>query len=278
MPYVSVGAENTSTIDLYYEDNGIGPAVVLIHGYPLNGRSWERQQCALIDAGYRVIAYDRRGFGLSSHPTTGYDYDTFAGDLDTLLHVLDLRDTALVGFSMGSGEVIRYLGTYGSSRISKAALLAAVPPFLLRTNDNPDGVDRTVFDDIKEAIRTDRYTYFDAFFAAFYNTDVLMPERISAAVVRANVATANQSSSLATLACVDAWLTDFRADLPRIDVPILVVHGAEDRILPINATARRLPELLENCNYVEILDGPHNICWTHAAETNATLLDFLAAT
>jgi non-heme chloroperoxidase len=276
MPYVSVGAENTSTIDLYYEDNGSGPAVVLIHGYPLNGRSWERQQRALIDAGYRVIAYDRRGFGLSSRPTTGYDYDTFAGDLDTLLHVLDVHDAALVGFSMGTGEVTRYLGNYGSKRISKAALLSAVPPFLLRTDDNPEGVDGTVFHDIKEAIRTDRYTFFDAFFAAFYNTDILMPERISAAVVRANVATANESSSFASLACVDAWLTDFRADLPRIDVPVLVVHGAEDRILPIDATARRLPELLADCTYVEILDGPHNICWTHAEETNAALLDFLA--
>ncbi|TPG35277.1 alpha/beta fold hydrolase [Mycolicibacterium hodleri] len=277
MPHVTVGAENSTTIDLYYEDHGAGPIVVLIHGYPLDGLSWERQQRALLAAGYRVIAYDRRGFGRSSHPTIGYDYDTFAADLDTLLAVIGITDAALIGFSMGTGEVTRYLASYGSDRITKAALLGAVPPFLLKTDDNPDGVDASVFDAIKAAIVADRYVYFDGFFASFLNTDILMPERISAAAVRANVNVAARCSWFASLACVDTWLTDFRADLPRIDVPTLVVHGTEDRILPIDATARRLPALIADCTLVEIADGPHDICWTHAEETNAALLDFLAA-
>jgi non-heme chloroperoxidase len=274
--FVTVGTENTTDVDIYYEDHGTGPAVVLIHGYPLHGRSWELQQRALLQAGYRVIAYDRRGFGQSSQPTTGYDYDTLAADLDTLLGALRVTDVALVGFSMGTGEVARYLGSYGSDRITKVALLAAVPPFLLKTDDNPDGVDGQVFADMKEAILTDRYLYFDAFFASFFNTDILMPERVSAATVRSNAAVAAMSSWFASHACVDTWLTDFRADLPRFDVPTLVVHGTEDRILPIDSTARRLPALIADCTLVEIADGPHNICWTHADETNASLLDFLA--
>lgn len=271
MSYLAVGAG----VDLYYEDHGTGPIVVLIHGYPLNGRSFERQERALLDAGYRVIAYDRRGFGLSSQPTVGYDYDTFASDLNTLLENLAVTDAALVGFSMGSGEVVRYLSTYGSARITKAVLLGAVPPFLLATADNPDGVDGAVFDDIKAAILADRYAYFDAFFANFLNTDILMPDRVSAAAVRANVNVAAGCSWFASYGCVDAWLTDFRPDLPRIDVPTLVVHGTEDRVLPIDATARRLPALIADCTLVEIDSGPHHICWTHADETNVALLDFL---
>jgi non-heme chloroperoxidase len=274
--FVTVGTENSTDVDIYYEDHGTGPIVVLIHGYPLNGRSWERQLRALLNAGYRVIAYDRRGFGQSSHPATGYDYDTFAADLDTLLSAVNVRDGALVGFSMGSGEVIRYVGSYGSDRITKAALLGAVPPFLLKTSDNQEGVDGGVFAGIKESILADRYAYFDTFFASFFNTDILMPERISAAAVRASATVAAASSWLASYACVDTWLTDFRADLPRIDVPTLVVHGTEDRIMPIEATARRLPALIADCTLVEIADGPHNICWTHADETNSALLDFLA--
>jgi non-heme chloroperoxidase len=274
--FVTVGVENTTDIGIYYEDHGTGPVVVLIHGYPLGGRSWERQQRALLGAGYRVITYDRRGFGQSSQPTTGYDYDTFAADLDTLLSALHLTGAALVGFSMGAGEITRYLGSYGSDRIAKVALLGAIPPFLLKTADNPAGVDGAVFAAIKEAILADRYAYFDTFLASFFNTDILMPERISAAAVRAHATVAAASSWFASYVCVNTWLTDFRADLPRIDVPTLVVHGTEDRILPIDATARRLPALIADCTLVEIDGGPHNICWTHADQLNAALLDFLA--
>ena len=276
MATVTVGQQNGADIEIYYEDHGSGRPVVLIHGYPLNGRSWERQLPPLLAAGHRVIAYDRRGFGKSSQPTIGYDYDTFAADLHALLEHLDLADVALVGFSMGSGEVTRYLGSYGSARISRAALLGAIPPFLLKTADNPLGVDRSVFEGIKQAVLADRYAYFEDFFANFYNADTLGGTRISQAALKASFAVAVQASPLATYACVDTWLTDFRDDLPKIDVPVLVVHGDADRILPLEATAARLPDLLPGSNLVVVEGGPHNIAWTHPDEVNAALLPFLA--
>ena len=161
MSYVTVGTENSADIRIYYEDHGGGQPVVLIHGYPLNGHSWERQQRVLLQAGYRVITYDRRGFGQSSQPTAGYDYDTLAADLNALLEHLNLTGIVLGGFSMGTGEVIRYLGRYGSGRVAKAALFGVIPPFLLKAPDNPDGVDGQVFEDIKAAIVKDRYAYFE---------------------------------------------------------------------------------------------------------------------
>lgn len=278
MPYVTVGGENTADIAIHYNDRGSGDPVVLIHGYPLNGNSWEKQETALLAAGYRCISYDRRGFGGSTQPTTGYDYDTFAEDLKAVLDHLALdQDVTLVGFSMGTGEVTRYLGRYGSAGISKIALLGVIPPFLLNTDDNPQGIPGEVFDAIKSAIAADRYAYFDRFFADFYNTDLLAPERISEAALRASFQVAAASSPYASYACVDAWLTDFRADLPKIDVPTLVVHGAADRILPFNATAGRLRDenLIADLTVVEIPDGPHNICWTFPDEVNSTLLEFL---
>jgi non-heme chloroperoxidase len=275
MPYISVGEENSASIDLYYEDHGSGAPVVLIHGYPLNGHSWEKQVPVLLDAGYRVIAYDRRGFGDSSQPTVGYDYDTFAADLNALMEKLNLRDTTLVGFSMGTGEVTRYLGRYGSERVSKAALLGPIPPFLVKTDDNPQGVPQSVFDGIMASIRKDRYAYFKSFFDNFYNVDKLGGTRISDEAWRASFQVAVGASAYATLACVPTWLTDFRKDLPKIDVPTLVVQGTEDRILPIDATGRRLPALIKGVKYTEIDGGPHNIGWTHPDEVNRALLDFL---
>jgi non-heme chloroperoxidase len=277
MPYVNVGAENSGPIELYYEDHGVGRPVVLIHGYPLNGHSWERQVPDLLDAGYRVIAYDRRGFGASSQPTVGYDYDTFAADLNALMVQLDLRDAVLVGFSMGTGEVTRYLGTYGSARVRQAALLGPIPPFLLQTDDNPQGVPQSVFEGLMAAIRRDRYAYFKQFFADFYNLDKLGGSRISEEAWRASYQVAVGSSAYATLACVPTWLTDFRGDLPKIDVPTLVVQGTEDRILPIDATGRRLPGLIKGATLTEIEGGPHNIGWTHSDEVNRALLSFLKA-
>jgi non-heme chloroperoxidase len=280
MSYVKVGTENGADISIYYEDHGQGRPVVLIHGYPLDGHSWERQHRVLLAAGYRVISYDRRGFGRSSQPAVGYDYDTFAADLAALLDHLDLTGAVLVGFSMGTGEVTRYLGRYGSARISKAALLGAVPPFLLKTDDNPLGVDAQVFDAqvfdaIKAAIIADRYAYFEDFFNNFYNVDKLAPERIGERAWQAGFNVAAGASPFATYACVDTWLTDFRADLPKIDVPVLVVHGTEDRILPIEATAQRLPALIEDIRLVPVEGGPHNIAWTHPDEVNEALLAFL---
>jgi non-heme chloroperoxidase len=276
MATVTVGSENGNDINLYFEDHGSGPPVVLIHGYPLNGRSWERQERALLAAGYRAINYDRRGFGLSSQPTVGYDYDTFAADLNALLEHLDLQDIVLVGFSMGTGEVTRYLGRYGSARVRKAALLGAIPPFLLQTDDNPEGVPGEVFEGIKAAVVKDRYAYFKDFFDNFYNTDVLGGSRISEQAWQASFNVAAGASPHASYACVDSWLTDFRGDLPKIDVPILVVHGTEDRILPLSATAQRLPGLVDDLKLVTVEGGPHNIAWTHPDEVNKPLLEFLA--
>ncbi|CCK28842.1 Non-haem bromoperoxidase [Streptomyces davaonensis JCM 4913] len=276
MPYITVGEENSAPIELYYEDHGSGQPVVLIHGYPLDGHSWEKQLPALLKAGHRVITYDRRGFGRSSKPATGYDYDTFASDLDTLLTTLDLTDTALVGFSMGTGEVGRYLGTYGSQRIAKAVFLASLEPFLLKTDDNPAGVDQQVFDGILEAVTKDRYAYFTGFFQAFYNLDDTLGDRISSEAVSASWTVAGTSSSVASVACVPTWLTDFRGDVARIDVPALIVHGTADRILPVEATGRPFHALLPSAEYVEIDGAPHGLLWTHAEEVNAALLAFLA--
>jgi non-heme chloroperoxidase len=276
MPYVTVGTENDAPIKIHYEDHGSGRPIVLIHGYPLDGNSWERQERDLLANGYRVIAYDRRGFGRSDQPTLGYDYDTFAGDLKVLMDHLDLSDAVLVGFSMGTGEVIRYLGTYGSGRVRKAALLGAIPPFLLKTDDNPEGVEDTVFADIEAAIIKDRYAHFENFLNNFYNVDVLGGTRISDRAWQASFNVAAGCSPHATYACVDTWLTDFRADLPKIDVPVLVLHGTEDRILPFQSTAARLPALMANCTLVPVEGGPHNIGWTHPEEVNVALLTFLS--
>jgi non-heme chloroperoxidase len=276
MPFIIVGTENEAPIEIHYEDHGSGRPVVLIHGYPLNGNSWERQERELLGHGHRVISYDRRGFGRSSQPTVGYDYDTFAADLKALLDHLDLRDVTLAGFSMGSGEVVRYLGTYGSQRVRNAALLGAIPPFLLKTDDNPEGVDGQVFEDIKAAIAADRYAYFEDFLNNFYNVDVLGGSRISDRAWQASFLVAAGASPFASYACVDTWLTDFRDDVAKIDVPTLVVHGTEDRILPFAATAARLPRLIRDVRLVSVEGGPHNIAWTHPDEVNAALLQFTA--
>src|SRR5260370_20246550 len=244
MPYIRVGKENSGSIDLYYEDHGSGSRVVLIHGYPLSGASWEKQVPALLNAGYRVITYDRRGFGKSSQPTTGYNYDTFAEDLQKVVTKLELRDFALVGFSMGGGEVARYLGKYGSKGVSSAVFIASVPPFLLKTADNPEGVDASVFEGIQKAIIADRYTFFTAVFKNFYNTDVFMCKRVSEHVVHVSWNLAASASATASRACVPTWLEDFRNDLARVDVPTLVIHGDADRILPLSAAGVRPAHLL----------------------------------
>jgi non-heme chloroperoxidase len=277
MPHIQVGKENSGNIELYYEDHGSGQPVVLIHGWPLSGASWEKQLAALLEAGYRAITYDRRGFGRSSQPAFGYDYETFAKDLNELLTTLDLRDAVLVGFSMGTGECARYLGTYGSERVSKVVLIASVPPFLLKTPDNPKGVDASVFDGIKKSLARDRPAFLSEFFANFYNVDVLGGDRISDEAVRLTWNVAAGASPKGTLDCVQAWLTDFREDLPRIDVPALVVHGDADRITPLDATGSRLHEALEGSRFVLVEGGPHGLLWTHAEEVNRALLDFLQA-
>jgi non-heme chloroperoxidase len=275
MPYVSVGKENSADVELYYEDHGSGDAVILIHGYPLSGASWERQIPALLSAGHRVITYDRRGFGKSSQPTTGYNYDTFAEDVHKLVTKLALKKFSLVGFSMGGGEVVRYIGKYGSKQVSRAVILGGVPPYLLKTSDNPEGVDEALFKGIEEQARSDRYAFFTEFFKNFYNTDVHLGKRVSEEVVRASWNVAASASPYASFACVPTWHEDFRQDIAKIDIPTLLIHGEQDRIVPIDASGRRTAKLIKGARLVTIPDGPHNIAWTHAEEVNRELVKFL---
>jgi len=275
MPYITVGKENSGDIQLYYEDHGSGDPVVLIHGYPLSGASWEKQVPGLLEAGHRVITYDRRGFGKSSQPTTGYNYDTFAEDLHKLVTHLKLRDFALIGFSMGGGEVARYIGKYGSKGVSKAVIMGGIPPYLLKAADNPDGVDGKVFEGIQNAVAADRYAFFTEFFRNFFNTDVFLGKRISEQVVQASWNVAAGASATASLACVPTWHEDFRNDVARIDVPTLIIHGDADRIVPIQASGEKTAKLVKGARLVAIKDGPHAINWTHAGEVNAELVSFL---
>ena len=275
MPFVNVGKENSAEIDLYYEDHGSGEPVVLIHGYPLSGASWEKQLPVLLDAGHRVITYDRRGFGKSSQPTAGYNYDTFAEDLHKLVTRLNLSDFALVGFSMGGGEVARYIGKYGSKGVTRAVIIGGIPPYLLKTTDNPEGVDGNVFDGIRKAVSADRYAFFTEFFKNFYNTDVFLGNRISEQAVQASWNIAAGASATASLACVSTWHEDFRNNLAVIDVPTLVIHGDADRIVPISASGERTSKLIKGARLVPIKDGPHAVNWTHAEEVNRELVEFL---
>lgn len=275
MHYINVGAENSVSVDLHYEDHGTGKPVVLIHGWPLNGGSWEKQEANLLDAGYRVITYDRRGFGESSKPSRGYDYDTFASDLNKIISTLDLEEVTLVGFSMGTGEVTRYLKNYGSEKVEKAVLMASIPPYLLKTSDNPEGIEKNVFNGFKSAIKADRLAFLTEFFHNFYNMDLLGGKLISEEARQYSWNVGSHASPIGTYECVNAWLTDFRGDLDSIDVPTMVLHGDADRILPIDVTGRRLKKILKPDKYVEVEDAPHGLLWTHGDRMNEELLDFL---
>ncbi|WP_406004838.1 alpha/beta hydrolase [Streptomyces sp. NBC_00637] len=277
MGRIKVGTENSADIEVHYEDKGTGRPVVLIHGYPLDGNSWEGQTSALLDAGYRVVTYDRRGFGKSSQPSTGYDYDTFAADLHTVMETLDLREAVLVGFSMGTGEVARYLSTYGSARVAKAVFLASLEPFLLVTDDNPEGAaPLSFFEGVSAAAKKDRYAFFSGFYNDFFNLDENLGTRVSEEAVRNAWNVAAGSGAIASVAAPLAWPTDFRADIPKIDVPALIVHGTADRTLPIDATGRRFAKALPAAQYTEIEGAPHGLLTTHTAEVNEILLDFLS--
>ncbi len=277
MPYFSVGTENSADIELYYEDHGTGKPVVLIHGWPLSGASWEKQTLALLGAGYRVITYDRRGFGKSAKPTVGYNYDTMAADLDHLMRKLDLHDATIFGFSMGGGEVARYLGKYGSERVSKAGFLGAIPPYLGKAADNPEGVDLQVFGGIQAGLRADRAAFLAAFFKQFYNVDALSATEISEEYLKASWTVAMDASPTGTIACVDAWLEDFRGDLAKITVPTLVLHGDADRIVPLPVSGARTKDLVKGAKYVVLAGAPHGFGWTHAEAANQAMLEFLAS-
>jgi pimeloyl-ACP methyl ester carboxylesterase len=275
VPYIKVGEQNSGSIDLHYEDAGSGPAVVLIHGYPLSGRAWDKQVPVLLEAGHRVITYDRRGFGMSSQPTSGYDYDTFAADLRTLMDELDLDEATLVGHSMGTGEVTRYLGTYGSARVARAVLVSPIPPFLLQTGDNPEGLPASLFEGFIHTAKADTPAWMKGFLDSFYNVDVLGGTLVSDQAFQASWNIATVASAIAAVACIPTWETDFRDDLPEIDVPVLVVQGDADRILPFVNTGKRLPDLIKDIKLTVIEGGPHAISWTHADQVNQALLAFL---
>ncbi|WP_322753753.1 alpha/beta hydrolase [Frankia sp. Cas3] len=275
MPYVTVGKENSATIEIYYEDHGSGTPVVLSHGYPLSGSAWEKQVPVLLDAGHRVITYDRRGWGNSSQPAVGYDYDTFAADVHALVEKLDLRDAVLVGHSMGSGDVTHYLGTYGSARVRKAVLVSPIPPFLLQTGDNPEGLPQSLFDGFIATASADRPLWLKQFLDNFYNIDVYGGTLVSDQALQASWNIAVAGSPIAAVACISTWLTDFRDDVAKLDIPVLVVQGDQDRILPIGPTGNRLPGLIKDLRYVVIEGGPHAIAWTHTDQVNTALLDFI---
>ncbi len=273
MGYITVGRENSTPIELYYEDHGTGQAVVLIHGYPLDGSSWERQARELRAAGYRVITYDRRGFGRSSKVETGYDYDTFAGDLNTVLTTLELTDVILVGFSMGTGELARYAKLFGTERVAKFAFLASLEPGMLA-----QGVPQSVFDGIEKAAKGDRFAWFTQFYKDFYNLDENLGSRISQEAVTASWNTATGSAPIAAYAVVSSWVEDFADDVAAVRAsgkPALIAHGTSDNILPIDATGRAFHAAFPEAEYVEIDGAPHGMLWTHAAEVNAVLLPFV---
>ena len=275
MSYLTVGKENSGPIELHYEDHGTGAPAVLIHGYPLSGRAWDKQVPALLEAGHRVITYDRRGFGDSSHPASGYDYDTFAADLNALLTSLDLTEVSLIGHSMGTGEVTRYLGAYGSDRITRGVLISPIPPFFLQASDNPEGVPGSLFDGFIQAAESNGPAWMKGFLDNFYNMDVLGGTLVSDQAFQASWNIAAAASAAAVVACIPTWETDFRGDLPGIDVPTLVIQGDADRILPFPNTGQRLPGLIKDVQLTVIKDGPHAITWTHADQVNQALLDFL---
>ncbi len=281
MPRLTVGTENGQPVELYYEDHGTGRPVVLIHGWPLSGRSWEAQVGPLVEAGHRVVTYDRRGFGASSQPWTGYDYDTFAADLDALLTALDLTDVTLVGFSMGGGEVVRYLSRHGAARVHSAVLAAAVPPYLYKSADNPDGgLDDATIEQFQQGVRTDRLAFLDGFTKDFFSpggSGLLTSAAVSEEQRRYAWQIAAFASPKGTLDCITAFgRTDFRPDVAAVTVPTLVIHGDSDAIVPLEVSGRRAHEAIAGSELVVIEGGPHGVNASHPEQFNRALLDFLA--
>jgi non-heme chloroperoxidase len=276
MGTIVVGQENSTPIELYYEDHGSGDPVVLLSGWPLDSRSWEPQVHALLEAGHRVITYDRRGFGQSSRPAEGYDFDTLAGDLDKLLTELDLREATLVGFSLGTGELARYVGIHGTERLKAYVIIESLAPSFVKSNENPSGVDEAGVEAVQQAILADRFAWLTGLLADFLNLDDYLGKRVSEETVRNAWNAGAAASPIATWACVPGWLDDFGEDIKRIDVPTLILHGTADRILSIDGQGRRLHAALPAAQYIEIDGGPHVMCVTHAAEVNRELLAFLA--
>ncbi len=276
MTFIKAGQDTRgNAVELHYCDYGQGDPIVLIHGWPLTSASWEYQLAELPLHGKRVIAYDRRGFGHSSKPWDGYDYDTFASDLNAVLTQLDLQNVTLVGFSMGGGEVARYMSRYNGARVSKVIFVSAVTPYLLKTNDNPDGVDKSTFDDIIENLGKDRPDFLATFGKQFYGVG-LVSHPVSQATLDWSQSLALMASPRATTACVKAWSeTDFRADLGTIRVPALFIHGSSDKTVPLANSAERAVKLVSGAQIV-IYDGePHGLNVTAKDRLNRDILTFV---
>ncbi|SFR83173.1 alpha/beta fold hydrolase [Sphingomonas jatrophae] len=271
MPYVKA----KDSTDLYVKDWGSGRPVVLMHGWPLNADSWDDTAFALAKAGHRVIAYDRRGFGRSGQPWSGYDYDTFADDLATVLEVTGAQDATLVGFSMGGGEVARYMSRHGGKGVHSAALIASVAGYLLKTDDNPDGVDASVFEDMKANILKDRPHFFANFFQSFYGVGWISSP-VSQEALDWSLMMTMQAGLKGTLDCVDAFgKTDFRPDLSALTVPTLVIHGTSDNTVPIDASARTVAKLVPQAELIEYSGSPHGLLLTDRDRVIEDLLRFL---
>lgn len=267
--------EKGSAVQLAYHDYGKGQPVILIHGWPLSHAMWEHQVPFLVDAGYRVITYDRRGFGDSSKPWSGYNYNELAKDVNDLIEGLELENVILAGFSMGGGEVARYIGKYGTKRVAKAILISSVVPFMLATEDNPKAVDASVFEGMKEGIAKDRPAFFKDFGKNFVNLDK-NSERVSQAQVDYNWYVACSASRKATLDCVDAFgKTDFRADCKKFTIPTLIIHGDDDAIVPMEVSGEKAAKLINNASFEVVKGAPHGLTFTHKDELNALLHDFI---
>lgn len=275
MPYFEVQHNNETPVRLHYHDYGKGRPVVLLHGWPLSSDMWEYQLPALVNAGFRCIAYDRRGFGHSSRPWAPYDYDTLTADLHALMGHLQLEDVTLVGFSMGGGEVARYFGRYGAERIHSIVLLGAITPFMLKTADNPDGTEQAVFQEMLDKLAEDRMAFLDNFGKQFFGIGA-MNHPVSTPLLHYYHQVASAASPAATTACVHAFSeTDFRQDLPAIKVPALIIHGDADKIVPIDSSAEKTSAALPHARYIIYQGAPHGFFYTHRDLLNNDLLTFL---
>jgi len=274
MPYITTQQSSKQTVDLYYEVHGSGPPVLLMHTWPLNGDSWEKQRHALLAAGYQVIQMDRRGFGKSDRPSDGYDLETLTKDLKRLIEYLDLQDAVLIGHSLGAIEIAHYLGKYGSSRVRKAVFVATVGPYLVKAGDNLQGVDRSVFDGIQAALLSDRPAMLASALFGIFGADILPKELISQVKLDADQMTATQASAIAVHDTVNVWLADVRADHDKIDIPTLVIHGTADKSAPIEITGMRISKHRQ-AEFVAVKGAPHGLIWTHAQEVNNAVLEFI---
>ncbi|MBC7888780.1 MAG: alpha/beta hydrolase [Ferruginibacter sp.] len=275
MPFIKSAQMNADPVSIYYEDSGKGKPVVFIHGWPLSGAMWEYQVTQLPQQGLRCITYDRRGFGKSDRPFEAYDYNTLAGDLKSLLDELDLNDVALVGFSMGGGEIAKYFSLYGGARVSKVVLVSAVVPYMLQTEDNPDGVPQEAFDKMTKGMIDDRPAFMESFGKDFFGVSMLN-HPVSDAFLANNLTKVMDASPIATLQCAKSFSsTDFRQDVIKINVPTLIIHGDDDKTVPIKPTGEESARLISGAKFIVYEGAPHGLWYTDKEKLNQDLIDFI---